>query len=77
MLSDSLYRLAKVILKHNYFELGLDVYHQVLGTTVGTKFAPHYEHIFMAGLKEEMFSNAELQPLLWLRYLDDIFCFWN
>ena len=29
----------------------------------------------MAGL--EIFSNAEFQPLLWLRYLDDIFCLWT
>ena len=31
-------------------------------------------NIFMAGLEEEFFSSTELQPLLWLRYLDDIFC---
>ena len=29
----------------------------------------------MAGL--EIFSNAEFQRLLWLRYLDDIFCLWT
>ena len=75
MSSDSLYKLAKIILKHYYFELGQDVCHQVLSTVIGTKFALHYEHIFMAGLKEEIFSNTELQPLLCLRYLDDIFLF--
>ena len=41
------------------------------------KFALHYANIFMAGLEEEIFCNAEFQPLLWLRYLDDILCLWT
>ena len=63
-----------IYLKH---ELGQDVYHQILGTAIGTKFAPHYVNIFMAGLEEEIFSSTEFQPLLWLRCLDDIFCLWT
>ena len=31
----------------------------------------------MAGLEGEIFSNTEFQPLLWLHYLDDIFCIWT
>ena len=46
--SDNLYKLAKIILKHNYFELGQDVYHQILGTAIGTKFAPHYVNILFS-----------------------------
>ena len=48
-----------------------------MGTAIGTKFAPHYANIFMARLEEEMFSNTEFQQVLWLRYLDDIFCLWT
>ena len=75
--SDSLYKLAKTILKHNYFELGQYVYHQILGTAIGTKFALHYANIFRAGLEQEIFSNTEFQPLLWLRYMDNTFCLWT
>ena len=57
--SDSLYKLAKVILKHNYFELGQDVYHQNLGTAIATTFAPHYSKNFMAELEGKIFSNTE------------------
>ena len=74
--SDSFYKLGKIILKHNYFELGQDVYHQILGTAIGTKFASHYANIFMVGFEEEIFSSTEFQSLLWLRYLD-IFCLWT
>ena len=75
--SENLYKLAEVVLKHNYFEFGQDVYKQILGTAIGTKFAPPYANIFMAGLEEEIFKNPKFKPFLWLRYLDDIFCLWS
>ena len=59
------------------FELGKDVCHQILGTAIGTKFAPHYANIFMAGLKEEIFEKSHFQPYLWLQYLDNIFSIWT
>ena len=71
---ENLYKLAEIVLEHNYFEFGQDVYQQILGTATGTKFAPPYANIFMAGLEEEIFKNPKFKPFLWLRYLDDIFC---
>ena len=72
--SDSLYKLVKIILKHHYFELGQDVYHKIFGTAIGLKFALNDANIFMAGLEQGIFSNTEFQPLLWLHYMDNIFC---
>ena len=62
---------------HSFFYLKQDVYYQILSTAIGTKFAPHYVNIFMAALKEDIFSNTEFRTLLWLRYLHDIFCLWT
>lgn len=70
----SLYKLANIVLKHIYFELGKDAYHQILGTAIGRKFAPHYANIFMAGLEEKIFEKPPFQLYVQLRYLDDIFC---
>ena len=53
------------------------MHHQKLGTAIGTKFAPPYANLFMAGLENKIFSDTNVQPLLWLRYLDDIFCIWT
>ena len=75
--SKNLCRLAKILLKHNYFELGSDMYHQLLGTTIGTKFAPNYANIFMARLEENFFKKLKFKPHIWLRYLDDTFCIWT
>ena len=54
--SESLCKVANIVLKHNYFQLGKDVYHQILGTVIRTKFAPHYANIFMAGVEEQIFE---------------------
>ena len=58
--SVNLYKLVEIVLKHKYFEFGQDVYQQILGTTIGTKFAPPYANIFMTGLEEEIFKNPKL-----------------
>ena len=57
--SKNLYKLVEIVLKPNYVEFGQDVYQQLLGIAIGTKFAPSYANIFMAGLEEEMFKNPK------------------
>ena len=57
--------LLRYILTLNYFEFNDRIYHQVSGTAMGTKMVPNYANLFMA---------EKLLSLLWLRYIDDIFC---
>ena len=75
--TESLCDLAKLILKENYFELRDEVFRQILGTAIGTKFAPTCANIFMAGLERKIFESGEFNPFVWLRFLDDIFCLWT
>ena len=75
--SKSLCDLASIVLKENYSELSSKIYHQKLGTAIGTKFAPPYANLFMAGLEKRIFGNSGYHPYLWLRFLDDIFCIWT
>ena len=74
--TNSLCNLGSIVLK-NYFELSSKIYHQKLGTAIGTKFAPTCANLFMAGLDKRIFENSEYHPYLWLRFLDDIFCIWT
>ena len=62
--SENLCRLVKIILKHSYFEGGSDMYHQLLGTAIGTRFASNYVNIFMAGLEENLFKELKFKPNL-------------
>ena len=67
------------ILKHNYFEFNSNFYLQTHGTAMGTRTAPSYANIFMADLENKLLDNSpnNLQPLIWKRYIDDIFVVWK
>ena len=43
---------------------------------MGTKLAPSYANIFMSDFEERYVYTYDLQPKIWLRYIDDIFCIW-
>ena len=69
--------MAEFVLKNNYFEFDRSVYQQVSGTAIGTKFAPPYACIFMDRLQNDFLETQILKPLVWLRYIDDIFFIWT
>ena len=75
--TEDLVKVAEFLLKNNYFEFNGQVKHQILGTAIGTKFAPTYAFIFMDEIKTKFLQTQEFQPLLWFRYIDDVFFIWN
>ena len=60
----------------NDFTFNGNYYLQVKGTAMGKLFAPSYANIFMASWEEDALSDLEKSPLIYLRYLDDIFGVW-
>ena len=62
--------------KYN-FQLNEENYLQVLGTAMGTKMAPSYASLFMGKLEMDLLASCVITPLIWLRFLDDIFMIWN
>ena len=66
--------MAEFVLKNNLF--GFKVFEPILGTAIGTIFAPPYACIYMDRVEEDFLETQELQPLLWLRFIDDIFFIW-
>ncbi|XP_050781640.1 uncharacterized protein LOC127035616 [Gopherus flavomarginatus] len=69
--------LCAFILTHNYFKFDDNIYLQISGTAMGTRMAPQYANIFMADLEQRFLSSRPLTPLLYLRYIDDIFIIWT
>ena len=65
--------LASVVLKNNVFVHNGKTYRQKRGTAMGTKFAPPYAVIYMGEFEEDALANYELDPLVWWRYIDDVF----
>ena len=69
--------MTEFVLKNNIFEFNEKVKQQVAGTAIGTKFAPPYACIYMDEVETEFLKMQELQRLVWLQYIDDIFFIWN
>ena len=71
--------LLNFILKQNYFLFNNQHYLQTQGTAMGTRMAPSYANIFMASLEKRMLLHSphNLLPLIWLRFIDDIFMLWT
>ena len=61
--SKSLCDLPTIVLKNNFFEIGEEVCHQSFRTAIGTKFAPTYANLFMAGFEKKIFENINFKPL--------------
>ena len=72
-----LVKMAKFVLKTNYFEFNGKVKQQISGTVIGTKFVPLYACIFMDEVETSFLETQEMKPLVWLRYIDDVFFIWT
>ena len=75
--TESLIELAECVLKNNIFEHNLSFYKQLRGTAIGTKMAPPYAIISLCNLEERFFSDCDISPLVWWRYIDNIFMLWQ
>ena len=47
-----------------------------MGTAIGTKFAPAYANLFMTRLEERLLEASPYKPLIWMRFIDDVFFIW-
>ena len=75
--TEDLIKMARFVLKNNYFEFNGIVKQQISGTAIGTKFAPTYACIFMDKLETDFLNTREYLSLVWYRYIDDIFFIWT
>ncbi|TWW80191.1 hypothetical protein D4764_01G0000060 [Takifugu flavidus] len=74
---DCLMRLLEISLTRNDFVFQNKFYLQVKGTAMGKRFAPAYANIYMAEWEEVVFKKCKQLPLIYLRYLDDIWGIWT
>ena len=47
------------------------------GTALGTKMAPSCVNLFMDVLEKQMLSSYKHKPLVYFRYIDNIFMIWT
>ena len=72
-----LVKMAVFLLTNIIFEFNSKAYQQKSGTDIGTKFAPPYACIYMDEVEQNFLETQSKKPLIWLRYIDDIFFIWT
>ena len=79
--SKTLKSLIMLVLKCTAFKFGSKIYEQVKGTCMGTPMAPNYANLFMDKFENEFIKEyarkTGLRPLVWFRYIDDVFFIWS
>ena len=75
--TEDLIKRASFVLKNNLFEFNGKVKQQISGTAIGTKFAPTYACIFMDKIESDFLKTQKAKPLVWYRYIDDVFFIWT
>ena len=73
----SICNLLNLVLTCNNFQFDNKHYLQIGGTAMGTKLAPSFANIFMGWFEENFVYHYHKQPLIWKRYIDDIFIVWQ
>ena len=71
--SPQLVELVELCLRSSYFQFEDSFYEQADGTAMGSPPSPVIANLYMESLEEAVISSAELQPNLWVCYVDDTF----
>ena len=75
-----------LVLKNNYFKFNGKMWHQLVGTTMGSNVSVIFAILFMAYLEIHIYQNvrqmypqdyAEYLIKAWKRFIDDCFLIWN
>ena len=70
--SETLLRLAELVLTLNCFSFGGNYYKQTNGVAMGTKMGPSYANLFVGFIEHQFFSQYHgPKPELYGRYIDD------
>ena len=75
--NDTLIKLLEMVLTKNNFQFNGQNFLQTGGTAMGTKAAPGYAINSMGKFEAKFVYTYPKQPLLYLRFIDDIFIIWT
>lgn len=70
-------QLLHLGLTRNDFSFNGKHFLQIHGTAMGKIFAPSYANIYMASWEQTAFSKCKQLPIVYFRYLDDLFGLWT
>ena len=74
---NGIHSMTEMVLKKNVFEFNSECFRKISGTAIGTKMAPAYAIIVISIFERKLLTGSCSKPLVWFRYIDDIFAFWT
>ena len=73
----ALMQMINIVLENNIFKFGDEHYVQVKGTAIGNKLGRSYACTYMGEWEKHLLQKSQAQPLIFFRYVDDIFGIWT
>ena len=70
-------KLLHHCLQNNYLRFGQQFYRQKTGIAMGSRIAPPIAIVFMNAVESLFLASLHHQPLIYLRYIDDILGIWS
>ena len=71
-------KMIEIVLDNNNFSLGQsEHYVQVDGTAIGSRLGKNYACTYMGQWEEKLLENSTLKPIIFFRFIDDIFGLWQ
>ena len=74
---NGIHNMTELVLKNNVFGFNSECFLRTSGTAIGTKMAPAYANIVMLIFERNLLTGSCRKPLVWFRYIDDIFAVWT
>ena len=69
--------LLTLVLHNMNFEFNGEHFLQTGDTAMGLSLAPNYANLFMDRFKTKAVAGFHRKPLIWLRFIDDVFMIWT
>lgn len=73
---NTIMELLTICIKTTYFQLNDKFFQQNFGMAMGSPLSPIISNIFMEYFEENFVYKHKYNPLIWWRYVDDVFTIW-
>ena len=74
--NETILNLLKLVLTRNNFKFTGQNYLQIKGVSMGSRVSPSLAILYMGAFEDRFVYTYHLQPLVYGRYIDDIFMIW-
>ena len=69
-------QLLELAMKNNDCPFNNEIFLQIFGMAMGKTFAPSLAHLYLLDFDNQAMEGFNIKPLLYYRFLDDIFFIW-